>query len=208
MKLDLRTFIYIDILQPQLAAFIATVSQGYLPQVSQASLYVEVAPGIAINKVTDACIKRADVEPGLLIVERAYGLLEVHSDDQWAIRSAGEAALQVLEAEEDQRLKPRIVNSEIISAIDDYQIMLINRMRQGESMLTRDTLYIMECHPAGYAALAANEAEKAAPIRLLEVVSFGAFGRLWLAGGDAEIEEASRAVVHALGNVSGRPNEG
>ena len=202
--IEIRTFTYIDILQPQLAAFIATVCQGYFPLEGQASLFVEVAPGIAINRITDRARKRAQVYPGMQIVERAFGLLEVHSFDQGEIRAAGDAILEHLDTEEKSRLKPKILSSEIITGMDDYQAMLINRMRHGQFILKGETLYILEVHPAGYAAIAANEAEKAAPINLLEMRAFGAFGRLYLGGREAEIEEAAKAVENALATIDGR----
>ncbi|MFH0945954.1 MAG: hypothetical protein V2A76_12205 [Planctomycetota bacterium] len=202
--IDLRTFCYIDVLQPQLASFLATISQGYMPVERQASLYIEIAPGIAINRITDIALKATGVEPGYQIVERAFGVLEVHSHDQGAIRAAGAAVLDYLEKSEEDRLKPQVVSSEIITGVSDYQTMLINRMRHGDMILGGETLYIMETMPAGYAILAANEAEKAAPIKLLEVRGVGAFGRLFLGGGESEIKEASQAAIAALNGLSGR----
>ena len=201
---DLRTFCYLDVLQPQLASFLATISQGYMPVERQASLYIEIAPGIAINRITDIALKAAGVEPGYQIVERAFGVLEVHSHDQGAIRAAGAAVLAYLERSEEERLKPQVVSSEIITGVSDYQTMLINRMRHGDMILGGETLYIMETLPAGYAILAANEAEKAAPIKLLEVRGVGAFGRLFLGGGESEIQAASEAAVAALAQITGR----
>ena len=205
---ELRTFIYIDVLQPQLAAFNATVSQGYLPRAQQCSLYVEVSPGIAINTVTDAAIKRSGAQPGMLIVERSYGLLELHSFNQSEVRAAGEAVLQKLGCREEDRLAPRVISSEVITGISDYQAMMLNPNRHGNSILVNESLYVLECHPAGYAALAANEAEKAATVNLMEVTAFGAFGRLSLAGAESEIQSAAQAVVRALGQVTGRANKG
>lgn len=201
---DLRTFCYLDVLQPQLASFLATVSQGYMPVARQASLYIEIAPGIAINRVTDIALKATGVEPGMQIVERAFGVLEIHSFDQGAIREAGAAVLRYLELDESQRHKPKVISSEIITGVSDYQTMLVNRMRHGDMILGGETLYIMETLPAGYALLAANEAEKAAPVKLLEVRAYGAFGRLYLGGGEAEIAEAARAAMLALEGLSGR----
>jgi len=206
-SISLRTFVYLDVLQPQLASFLATVAQGYLPVEGQASLFVEVQPGIAINRITDVALKNASVTPGMQVVERAFGVLELHSDNQADVRAAGEAILRHLGLTEGDRLTPRVVTSEIITGTDAYQTMLINRMRHGDVILKGQSLYIMETHPAGYALLAANEAEKAAPIHLLEVVSFGAYGRLYLGGGDDEIKEAARAAEACLTNVTGRPNE-
>lgn len=205
--IDLRTYVYLDVLQPQLASFLATVSQGYLPIEEQASLFIEVQPGIAINRLTDVALKASSVTPGMQIVERAFGVLEVHSFNQSDVRAAGDAMLAYLGVDEEARLKPRVVTSEIITGTSPYQTMLINRFRHGDAILKGQALYILETHPAGYAILAANEAEKRSPIRLLEVVTFGAFGRLYLAGGDEEIKEAAAAAEAALAGVSGRANE-
>lgn len=203
-SVELRTFCYIDVLQPQLASFIATVSQGYMPVERQASLYVEVAPGIAINRITDVALKSARVEPGMQIVERAFGVLEVHAHDQAAVRAAGDAILRHLGLGEGDRQKPQVVWSEIITGVNDYQNMLINRMRHGDMILGNETLYIMETLPAGYALLAANEAEKAAPVKLLEVRAVGAFGRLHLGGSEAAIAEAAAAARACLDDIGGR----
>jgi hypothetical protein len=206
--MELRTFTYIDILQPQLTGFLQTVSQGFMPLEGQASLFLEIAPGIAINQLTDIALKQTRVQPGMQIVERAYGMLELHDFDQGEIRAAGAAVLERLGVTEAQRLKPKIISSQTITGIDGAQAQLINRMRHGDMITQGQTLYILEVHPAGYAAIAANEAEKAADVNLLEVVTFGAFGRLWLGGGEAEIAEAAKAIEQVLGSISGRENKG
>ena len=205
--MELRTFTYIDVLQPQLTSFIQTVSTGFNPLTGQAALFVEIAPGIAINTVTDAALKRTRVLPGMQIVERAFGLLEVHHFDQGHVREAGAAILEQLGVKESDRLKPRIVSSEAITGVDGHQAMLINRMRHGDMLLEGQTLYVLEVHPAGYAAIAANEAEKAADVPLLEVVTFGAFGRLYLGGYEADIEEAVKAIKKTLDAIEGRENK-
>jgi hypothetical protein len=206
--MELRTFTYIDVLQPQLASFMQTVAQGVLPLEGQASLFIEIAPGIAINALTDAALKRSNVIPGMQIVERAFGLLEIHSFDQGDVRSAGEAMLERLGVKSEERLQPRILSEQIITGIDGHQAALINRMRHGDMLVEGDTLYTLEVHPAAYAAIAANEGEKAAPVKLLEVITFGAVGRLWLGGLEAEIEEAARAIRETLAGISGRANKG
>src|SRR5438874_3847925 len=190
--MELRTFTYLDVLQPQLTSFLQTVAAGFLPLEGQASLFIEIAPGIAINNVTDAALKQTRVIPGMQIVERAYGLLEVHSDDQGDVRAAGAAILERLSVSEKDRLKPRIVSEQTITGIDGHHAALINRMRHGDMITEGQTLYTLEVHPAAYAAIAANEAEKAAPVNLLEVITLRAVGRVWLGGGEAEIAEAAR----------------
>lgn len=204
---ELRTFTYLDVLQPQFAAYVASTAKGYLPVAEQASLFVEVAPGIEINRVTDIALKKTSVKPAVQIVERAFGVLEVHSFDQGDVREAGASILEALGCSEQDRLKPRIVTSQTITNIDPYQAMLINRNRSGNMLLGGQTLYILEVHPATYAAFAANEAEKAADISIVEVRPWGAFGRIWLGGSEASIEEAAKATAHALEAIDGRPNE-
>jgi len=205
--ISLRTYVYLDVLQPQLASFLATVSQGYLPIEEQAALFIEVQPGIAINRLTDVALKAARVAPGMQIVERAFGILELHSFDQSEVRAAGEAVLAYLGKQEHDRLAPRVVTSEIITGTDAHHTMLINRFRHGDQILKGQALYILETHPAGYAILAANEAEKASPVRLLEVISFGAYGRLYLSGGVEEMRSAAAAAEACLKDLAGRPNE-
>ncbi len=205
---ELRAYTFIDVLQPQFTAFIASTARGYLPVAEQASLFVEIAPGMDINRVTDVALKRTNVRPALQVVERAFGLLEVHSFDQGEVREAGRAILGQLALKEKDRLKPVIKTAQMITNIDPYQAMLINRMRQGSMLLAGQTLYILEVHPAGYAAIAANEAEKASPITIVHVQPSGAFGRLYLGGTEAEIAEAAKAVENALAAIDGRENKG
>jgi hypothetical protein len=192
-------------MQPQYASFIATIAQGFLPTQGMAALYVEIAPGIEINRITDIALKSNRVVPGMQIVERQFGMLEIHSESQAEIRQAGAAILAALELKEEDRIKPQIVSSQIIRRVDDHQTQLINRMRHGNMILAGQTLYIMECEPAGYAALAANEAEKAANVNLLEVRTFGSFGRLYLGGEERDIDVGYRAAVAAIEGVSGKP---
>ena len=206
--IDLRTFTYLDILQPQMAAFLATVAQGYLPIEEQASLIVEIAPGMDINRVLDVALKKTRVQPGMLIVERMFGFLELHSFDQGEVRAAGEAILASLGVREQERLKPKLLTTQIITGVDAHHAMLVNRMRHGQFLLKNESLYILEVHPAGYAMIAANEAEKAAKINNLEVMAFGAFGRVFLGGTESDIHEAARAVEKALGSIDGRANSG
>jgi hypothetical protein len=157
-----------------------------------------------VNRITDVALKATAVRPGMLIVERAFGLLEVHGDDQGDVRQAGAAVLSALGVTENDRYSPRKVTEEIIRHVDDYHTQLINRMRHGQMLLGGQTLYILETEPAGWAALAANEAEKAADVNILEVRAFGAYGRLYLAGEEADVVEGAAAASAALENLSGR----
>lgn len=206
-SIELRTYSYIDNLQPQLASFIATVARGFLPLEQQAALILEISPGMQINVLTDVVLKQTDVIPGMQIVERAYGLLEIHHTDQGQVMEAGRSILEHLGAHEHDRLKPRVLSSEIITGVSNYQTHLINRMRHGQFLLENEALYILECHPAGYAAIAANVAEKASPVNLLEVIMFGAYGRLYMGGPEDNIREAVAAIEKHLETTEGRPNK-
>ncbi|MBN1270347.1 MAG: hypothetical protein JXB04_12220 [Kiritimatiellae bacterium] len=204
---ELRSYIFLDSLQPQFASFIATVSKGFLPVPGQASLFVEISPGIEINRVTDVALKATEVTPGMQIVERLYGMLEVHSESQADVRQAGRAILEALDLKEEDRIKPKVFSSQVIRKVSAYHTQLINRMRYGNMIVPGQTLYIMECAPAGYAALAANEAEKAAEINILDVRTFGSFGRVYLGGEERDIDVGYRAAEQAIESVTGRVSE-
>ena len=205
--IDLRAYVFLDSLQPQFASFQATISKGYLPKVGQASLFVEIAPGMAINHLTDIALKSTDVTPGMQIVERHYGMLEVHSDSQADVRQAGQAILDSLGVKEKDRHKPRVVSNEIVRRIDDTQSMLINRMRHGNMILSGQTLFVLEVEPAAYAALAANEAEKAADINILEVRAVGSFGRVYIGGEEKDVVVAHEAATQAIKSVTGKTSK-
>jgi hypothetical protein len=202
--IELRSYAFLDSLQPQYAAFLGTTAQGFLPLAGEAVLFVEVAPGIEINRLTDVALKATTVKPGMQIIERVFGLLEVHSPQQAETRAAGEAILDSLGLSEADRVKPNVLSSQIIRRIDDHHAQLINRMRHGQMIIPGQTLYVLECNPAAYAAFAANEAEKASNINVLEVRAFGAVGRVYLGGEEQDVEVGWQAAVAALEGLTGR----
>jgi len=204
MTVDLRTYVFLDNLQLQHAGYLGTVVKGFLPLPNDTSLWVEISPGIEINRITDIALKATRVRPGMQIVERLFGLLEVHHSDQAEVRAAGAAILEALDLKESDRIKPRVVSSQIIRNIDAHQVQLINRMRYGHMLLAGQTLYVLEVEPAGYAALAANEAEKASNINILDVRAFGSFGRVYLGGEERDIMAGYSAAVASIEGVSGR----
>lgn len=206
MGIELRSYVYLDRLQPQHAAYIGTVALGFLPLPGDASLWIEISPGIEINRITDVALKSASVRPGVQVVERLYGLLEIHSSKQGETIAAGRAILETLGVRREECLKPRVVSSQIIRNIDAHQTQLINRTRRGQLLLAGQTLYVLEVEPAAYAALAANEAEKSAAINILEINAVGSFGRLYLGGAEQDILAAADGALTAISNVMGREN--
>lgn len=206
-KVALRTYIFLDSLQPQLASFIGKTARGFLPIPGMASLWVEIAPGMAINRVTDVALKASKVAPAVQVVERAYGLLEIHHEDKGQVMDAGRAILDALELKDEDRLAPNQPTNQIIRGIEPYQAQIINRNSSGNMLLPGQSLWILETDPAGYIVLAANEAEKAANVFLIHIQPFGAFGRLYLAGSEAEVDAAASAARAALDAVKGKKQE-
>lgn len=178
--------------------------KGYFPVAGQACSIVEIAPGIEINRLTDVALKATGVYPGIQVVERSFGLLEVHSDNQGDARQAGEAILNELNLKETDRMKPRVLTSQLIKNISDHHAQLINKVRYGNMVLRGDTLFILEIEPAGYAYYAANEAEKASNINIINVTGFGKYGRIYIAGKESEVLVSKDIVESRLADIEGR----
>ena len=203
----LRSYTFLDSLQPQVAAHICTTCRGYFPVPGVASLFVEIAPGMAIHGLMDVALKKTRAQPATLVVERAYGMLELHHEIKGEVTSAGAEILSAMGNKVEDRIKPKVVSNTIIRAIEPMHAMIIDKIRFGSMIEPGQSLFIMECEPAAYIALAANEAEKAADIKLVDFTPFGAFGRLYLAGNEAMIDEAAKAATGALESITGTTGE-
>ena len=202
--ISLRTYVYIDSLQPQLAAYMATVSQGFLPVPGDACLWIEVSPGMAVDRLTDRALKATRVHLAQQVVERAYGSMVIHQRDQSDVVEAGRILLDSMGAQVSDREAPRVAWQEIIRGMTPDHTVLINRQdRRGSMILPGQSMFILETDPAGYIVYAANQAEKAANITLIDVRAVGAFGRLTLAGSEADIDEAAAAALAAIQTPSG-----
>jgi len=201
---ELRSFIFLDQLQPQTLAYLATWMRGTLPRANVAAQIIEVAPGLDIEALTDVALKSTEVQAGVLVVERQFGYLEFHSRSTSAVKSSAAAVLAALGAKEEDATRPRILGSRIVTRIDHQHAFLINRNRLGSMILGGESLYTLELQPASYAILAANEAEKAANIKVVDYRMIGANGRVYLAGGEAEIRNARDAAEDAIRERGGR----
>ncbi|MCY4031818.1 MAG: BMC domain-containing protein [Hyphomicrobiales bacterium] len=195
---ELRSFIFIDQLQAQTLAYMATWMRGFLPRTNMAAQIIEIAPGLDIESLTNVALKGADVRGGILVVERQYGYLEFHSFSTAEVRTAAQAVLDALDARVEDATKPSILASRIISNVDPQHAFLINRNRLGSMILGGESLYLLECQPASYAIIAANEAEKEANIKIIDYRMIGANGRLYLSGGEADVRAARGAVERVL----------
>lgn len=201
---ELRAYCYLDRMQPQYAAFVGTVTQGDLPIEGMASLYVEMAPGNWVFRVVDIAVKATDAKPGAQIVEREFGMFEIHSLSQEDVIQAGQMVLDQLGLQVIDRKKPEIASLQVITNVNPYQAQLLNRFCRGMMLVPGQTMLVLECAPAAYINLAANEAEKAAPVSLMHISSVGRFGRLWMAGTEADILAARDAAVASLQAVEGK----
>jgi ethanolamine utilization microcompartment shell protein EutL len=204
LGVELRSYVYLDRLQAQHAAYLGAECQGFLPLPGDSSLWIEISPGIEINRMMDIALKSAVVKPGVQIVERLYGVMEIHGQNQGDVKAAGRAVLTYINASDRDSFKPRIISSQVIRNIDPHHTQLINRTRRGNMIVAGQTLYVLEVEPAAYAALAANEAEKSAMINILQISAVGSFGRLYLGGTEQNILAAEQGVLAALENLPGR----
>ena len=203
---DLRSYVYLDRLQPQFAAYIGANARGYIPIPGMAAMLVEVSPGVVINRVTDAAVKAANIRPGLMVVERHFGVLEFHSQAQADVKHAGLAVLKSLGLTIEDRFKPKILSSQVIHKVNAYHAQMVNVSRLCSMLLPGQDLYILEVQPAGYITLAANEAEKNSQITLVDCRTYGAVGRLSLAGKQSDVERASSAAEMVLKRLTGKEN--
>ncbi|NOZ07055.1 MAG: hypothetical protein GXP41_12010 [Chloroflexi bacterium] len=203
-KFQLRTYVYLDRMQPQFAAFMGTVTQGDLPITGMAALYVEMAPSNEVFRMVDVAVKVTEVRPGAQIVEREFGMLEIHSMAQSAVQVAGQAILDRIGCRETDRVRPQVTSVQTITNVDPYQAQLLNRHRKGSMLIPGQTLFVLEAAPAAYITYAANEAEKATTVNLIHITSVGRFGRLYLSGTEADMMAAKRAALQALDSLEGK----
>ena len=201
---DLRSYVYLDRLQPQFAAYVGANARGYIPIPGMAAMLVEISPGVLINQVIEAAVKSANIRPGLMVVERHFGVLEFHSQAQADVKHAGKAVLKILNMTIKDRIKPKILYSEIIHKVNPYHAQMVNVSRLSSMLLPGQDLYILEVQPAGYVTLAANEAEKNAQITLVDCRTWGAVGRLYLGGKQSDVERASGAAETAIIGIEGK----
>lgn len=202
-EFQLRAYVYLDRMQPQFASFVGSITQGDLPIEGMASLYVEMAPGNWVFRVVDIAVKATEARPGAQIVEREFGMFEVHSHSQADVQQAGKVVLTELGLDITDRTKPQIASEQVITRVDPYQAQLLNRFSRGMMLVAGQTMLVLECAPAAYIALAANEAEKAAPVNLMHLSTVGRFGRLWMAGTEADVLAARDAAVTAIESIEG-----
>lgn len=200
---SLRVYCYLDRMQSEVAAFVGTITQGDLPVEGMASLYVEMAPGNEVFRTVDIAVKATEAKPGAQVVEREFGMFEVHSMNQAAVLESGQIVLDRLGLVKEDRIKPTVYSSNLITRVDPYQAQLLNRWRRGSMLVAGETLFVLEVAPAAYIMLAANDAEKKANVKIIHIASVGRFGRMWMSGTEAEMVTARDAAIKSMEDVEG-----
>jgi hypothetical protein len=202
-NVNLRVYSFIDSLQPQLASYLGTSSQGFLPIPGDACLWIEASPSMAVHRLSDIALKQTNVRLGQQVVERAFGSMEIHYSNQSEVQAAGGAILSEINQHISQRDTCKIAWKEIICAVTPDHATLINRqLRMGSMMIPGKSMFILETEPAGYIVYAANEAEKGAHVTLVDMKAFGPFGRLIMMGSEAETQQAMYAAERAIANLN------
>lgn len=202
--LELRAYCYLDRMQPQYASFTGTVTQGDLPIEGMASLSIELAPGNWVFRIADIAVTATDARPGAQIVERELGVFEIHSLSQSDVLRAGEVVLEQLGVRRADRVKSTIASMQVIANVSPYQAQLFSGFTRGMMLVAGQTMLVLECAPAANINDAADEAEKAGDVNLMHITSVGRFGRLWMAGTEADIVAERDAAVGAIESLDGR----
>jgi hypothetical protein len=190
-------------MQSQVAAFVGTITQGDLPVEGMASLYVEMAPGNEVFRTVDIAVKATEAKPGAQVVEREFGMFEVHSFNQTAVLESGRIVLDRLGLVKEDRIRPQVYSSNLITRVDPYQAQLLNRWRRGSMLVAGETLFVLEVAPAAYIMYAANEAEKKASVKIIHIAAVGRYGRMWMCGTEADMMTARNAAIQALDSLEG-----
>ena len=207
-RTDIRVYLLVEDLQRQFAAYLGTPTRarGYPPYEGEHALIVEVSPALAIERVIDLALKAVPaVQPGILYVERQFGVLEIHAADVADVRRAGQAILNGTGATAADQLRPRVLYHDIIEDITDQHAVILNRNRQASMIMPGETLLVYEMTPALFAAVAANEAERAAPgLTVVDVQMIGAAGRLYISGNLKDVTTARDRITEVLAGIEGR----
>jgi ethanolamine utilization microcompartment shell protein EutL len=202
--MELRTYVLIDSMQAQYAALTGKLLRGDVPVEGMAEIFVELAPASDVYEMLDAALKTTEVRPGQLRVEREFGTFEIHGFFQEAVQVAGREALARFGLSEDARITPDVVSIKMVTNVDAYEAQLVNQTSYGSLLLRGQTLCVVEVAPAAYVVLAANEAEKAANITLVNYTPSGRYGRLYIAGTESEVKVGRDAAVQAISSLTGK----
>ncbi|MDG1208684.1 MAG: BMC domain-containing protein [Paracoccaceae bacterium] len=203
MSTTIRALMQIDNLQPKFAAYNGATVQGSVPMSGDTVLIGELAPGNGVFSLIDRALKASSVETTTQMVEREFGFFILRSRSNAEVSAARDAILDKLGASMADRTKPKLASTQIITSVEPFQAQLLNKWRKGSLLIPGQTLGILECEPAAYISIAANEAEKSAEIDIVEVRAVGRFGRLFISGTENSVQTAIAAATKAIEAVDG-----
>ena len=195
---ELRTLIFLDSLQPQLAQYIAKENRVYDPAEYDAALFIEIAPAMEIHQMTDMALKNTSVRLGSLVTERQFGMMQVHHADQGEVKEAGRAVLRETGLKETDRAEVKILTNKVIRSVEQDQAIMFTGTTRGNMVVAGESILIIEATPAAYLAIACNEALKAAEVKLVDIIPTGATGRLLISGRESEVDSAAEAAIGVL----------
>ena len=203
MSTTIRALMQIDNLQPKFAAYNGATVQGSVPMSGDTVLIGELAPGNGVFSLIDRALKASSVETTTQMVEREFGFFILRSRSNAEVSAARDAILDELGASMADRTKPKLASTQIITSVEPFQAQLLNKWRKGSLLIPGQTLGLLECEPAAYISIAANEAEKSAEIDIVEVRAVGRFGRLFISGTENSVQTAIAAATKAIEAVDG-----
>lgn len=195
---ELRTLTFIDSLQPQLAQYIAKDNRVYDPREYDAALMIEIAPAMEIHTMIDIALKATRSHLSSVVTERHFGTMLIHHEDQGEVKEAGRSVLREAGLEECDRAGVEILTKKTIRSVEQDHAIMFTGQATGNMVVAGESVFIMEAAPAAYLMIAANEALKAADIKLVDIKPFGATGRLILAGSESEIDSAAERAENIL----------
>ena len=201
-QFQLRTYIFLDQMQPQLAQFIAKDNRVYDPNEYDASIMLELAPAMEIHRMIDHALKKTNVRLGSVVTERLYGLMQIQHPDQGEVQAAGAAVLEATGLTPHDRERLKIHTNMVIRGIEQDHAIFFTGTSRGNMVLADDSVFILEVSPAAYLTIACNEALKAANIKLITIRPFGATGRLVMAGPESEIDSGVEAALSVLKSLN------
>ncbi len=200
---EVRAYCYIDALQPQCAALLSALVEGSPVAPGSAALLLEVAPGTEIYHLADVGVKASSVSLAHQEVERRFGTAVVHAPSPNDVLQASTAMLREARASVHDISPPKIHSCQHIHRVSPDQAQLMNRSKSGQMLLPGESLCVVELEAAAYAVLAANLAEKAGAISLVDIWCFGLFGRLFFGGREAAVQAALEGIEEGLASHPG-----
>ncbi len=203
----MRVYTQINRMQPQYAAYWGLTGKGTFPLAGMTQLLVELEPAIEVLSLMDQVLKACDVRSAGHLLEREFGLMEVHAQNPDMIREAGSIILDEIDLKLEDRIAPKLVSRQFLSNIEADHSQLFNKVRRGAWTLPGNTLFVLELTPAAYVFKVANEVEAAVDIDLVRVAGAGIYGRMIVAGTESNAQMAADVAESVIEDLQSGSSE-